>query len=258
MIKLPQSLSNKMGNPEWTLITLGCSAAQVYRLLADSGEVTYLKVLERNIHLSLQEENERFEWLQGKLPIPKVKAYLTQQDYEFLWTSEVVGVHAADRSWTNQLTRLVPLLAKGLREIHQINVADCPFDNRLNIRIQEAEQNVIDGLVDEDDFDVERKGRKAADLFLELKASIPKNEDLVFTHGDYCLPNIIIHENSIGGFIDWGNSGMADRYQDIALMVRSLNSNFGKEWGEVFLEAYGLEETDWDKIKFYQLLDEFF
>jgi aminoglycoside 3'-phosphotransferase-2 len=55
-----------------------------------------------------------------------------------------------------------------------------------------------------------------------------------------------------------GNSGIADQYQDIALMVRSLTSNFGKEWVEVFLEAYGLENTDWDKIKFYQLLDEFF
>jgi aminoglycoside phosphotransferase len=207
MIKLPQSLSNKMGNPEWTLITLGCSAAQVYRLLADSGEVTYLKVLERHSHLSLQEENERLEWLHGKLPVPEVKAYLIEQDHEFLWTSEVVGVHAADRSWANQLTLMVPLLAKGLREIHQINVADCPFDKRLNMRIQEVEHNIIAGLVDEDDFDIERMGKKAVDLFLELKASIPKNEDLVFTHGDYCLPNIIIHENNIGGFIDWGTAG---------------------------------------------------
>lgn len=114
----------------------------------------------------MQEENERLEWIQGKLPVPKVKAYLIEQDHEFLWTSEIVGVHAADRLWANQLIRMVPLLAKGLREIHQINVTDCPFDNRLNIRIQEAEHNVIAGLVDEDDFDIEREGKKAVDRYI--------------------------------------------------------------------------------------------
>ena len=32
-------------------------------------------------------------------------------------------------------------------------------------------------------------------------------EDLVFTHGDYCLPNVIIDGEEVAGFVDWGRAG---------------------------------------------------
>jgi aminoglycoside phosphotransferase len=81
---------------------------------------------------------------------------------------------------------------------------------------------------------------------------------LIFTHGDYCLPNIIIHEGKLNGFIDWGRAGIADKYQDIALVVRSIIRNFGKKYTNMFLDEYGLVQFDRARIEYYQLLDEFF
>lgn len=81
---------------------------------------------------------------------------------------------------------------------------------------------------------------------------------ILFFSWDYCLPNIIISGSNLGGFIDWGNAGIADRYQDIALAVRRLTSNYGQEWGVLFLQEYGLEKRTHAKIEFYQLFDEFF
>ena len=91
-------------------------------------------------------------------------------------------------------------------------------------------------------------------------------EELVFSHGDYCMPNIFIKNNKINGFIDLGRSGVADKYQDIALCYRSLKHNFdGSQGGKVY-ENFNAESLfieldivpDWEKIKYYILMDELF
>ena len=111
--------------------------------------------------------------------------------------------------------------------------------------------------MDENDFDESRMGRTAADLFAELLKAVPDDEDLVFTHGDYCLPNILLEDWRLSGFVDWGQAGVADRYQDIALMARSVESNFGSELVNVLFEMCGIE-PDHARIRFYTLLDELF
>jgi aminoglycoside phosphotransferase len=141
--------------------------------------------------------------------------------------------------------------------IHNLPITDCPFDARLDYKIELAEKMLKNGLVDERDFDEIRQGRTPKDLFRELIESKPDSEDLVFTHGDYCLPNIILENGKLNGFIDWGNAGSADRYQDIALLARSITYNFGAEWTEVLFAILGIK-PDAQKIHFYTLLDEFF
>ena len=92
-------------------------------------------------------------------------------------------------------------------------------------------------------------------------------EDIVFTHGDFCLPNVFVENNRISGFIDLGKMGPADRWQDIAIALRSLEHNFaghyngGKKYFD-FTHQMLLEELeldmDYDKFRYYILLDELF
>lgn len=56
-----------------------------------------------------------------------------------------------------------------------------------------------------------------------------------------------------------GRGGVADRYQDIALAVRSIRHNLKSEkFVELFLDAYELKNVDFSKIDYYILLDELF
>ena len=107
----------------------------------------------------------------------------------------------------------------------------------------------------------ENTGRAARDIYDELVATKPLEEDLVFTHGDYCLPNVIVSDSGISGFVDWGRAGVADRYQDLALAARSLKHNAGPRGGEMaalFFHEYGVEDVDVAKVRYYILLDELY
>lgn len=254
---LPERLKEMIKSCDWQRITIGMSASRTYRLTGENG-VYFLKVQSVEVDTGLFDEKERIEWLQGKLPVPKLLFYDKDEWNEYMLLSEVAGVIASDKHYETMLPQLMEQLGAGLRAVHAVDIEDCPFDRRLDTVLQEAYRRAKDGLVDEDDFDVERAGMTAVALYGQLVELRPAEEELVFTHGDYCLPNIMLDQGQISGFIDWGGAGVADKYQDIALAERSITYNFGGQYVPLFLEAYGLSEADREKMKYYKLLDEFF
>ncbi len=253
---LPQIFSETLSGYVWQRNLTGLSSSQVFHLKSEGGENLYLKTALR-FDSELAEEKQKLEWLAGKLPVPEVRLFVQTDDRDYLLISEVEGKGAHEDLWKEDVPRAIRLLAEGVQLIHGLPVADCPFDETLKAKIEQARRRMTLGLVDESDFDEARLGRTADDLFRELLATKPTNENLVFTHGDYCLPNIIFKDWQISGFIDWTRAGISDSYQDIALLARSVEFNFGVEWLPFLFEALKLE-LDLEKVNFYTLLDEFF
>jgi aminoglycoside phosphotransferase len=258
--ELPTDLRNQLDGATWHEETMGCSGDQVFRIARPGEPSYYLKIAAYPNQQELLAEKERLVWLQRRLPVPVVHSWNTDIKRSYLLLSEIQGLMSCDAAFKQDMPTLVRLLGAGMRMIHAVDIRHCPFDQRLTVKIESARQRVEAGLVDETDFDEQRQGMRAEELFHRLIERQPSQEDLVFTHGDYCLPNIFIDASHthINGFIDWGRAGIADRYQDLALATRSLTYNFGPGWEALLWEAYGLEKVDQDKIEFYQLLDEFF
>jgi len=254
---LPDCLAEAVSDYRWQEIFTGCSTARVFRLWKSDGSCLYLKMSHHAPDRLLLHEKLRLGWLQGQLPVPRVEMFIEDEGLDFLLLSAIQGIVASDESFKEDVPKLIEQLAIGIRMIHTLPINRCPFDATLSTKIELARERVIRGLVDENDFDKSRIGRTAADLFIELLETVPDNEDLVFTHGDYCLPNILLADWRLSGIIDWGRAGVADRYQDIALVARSVESNFGSEWVSVLFEACDIK-PDHAKIRFYTLLDEFF
>jgi aminoglycoside phosphotransferase len=253
---LPQILSETLSGYIWQQNFTGFSSSQVFRLTKVDGENLYLKTA-LGSESELAEEKQRLEWLKGKLSVPEVRLFVQTGERDYLLISEIEGAGAHGDLWKGDIRRTIELLANGVRMIHSLPVTDCPFDETLEAKIERARRRMELELVDENDFADERRGRTAEDLFRELIATKPASEDLVFTHGDYCLPNILFKDWQISGFVDWGRAGVADRYQDIALLARSVCYNFGEKWTPFVFEALEIE-PDWERIDFYKLLDEFF
>lgn len=256
---LPAALHAMIGDMTCMPVTVGMSDTAIFRLEAGTGETRYLKIAGYGAE-PLLPEMQRLEWLAGRLPVPRVLQFAQEDGQEYLLLSEVPGRMSHTAVCADNVPRVVHLLAWGMRMVHAIPLTNCPFDMRLDVQIAAARQRVAEGRVDTTDFDTIRQGQTAERLLAELLATRPAMEDLVFTHGDYCPPNILVDlkKDTPCGFIDLGRAGIADRYQDIALAARSITHNFGSQWVPLLFEEYGLGVVDHAKIAYYQLLDEFF
>ncbi|MCA1443402.1 APH(3') family aminoglycoside O-phosphotransferase [Ensifer sp. IC4062] len=256
-IDLPRAFRDRLSGYTSEKDTLGQSASTVLMLKADRQPLLVVKHEKPGPFAELENEAARLEWLatQG-LPCPRVLGQAQHAGQSWLLMEAIGGLDLAS-SRLSPAERIV-ILADALRRLHRLNPAKCPFDHRLRGRIAAAEARMAAGLVDEDDFDDERRGKTARELFGELQVRRPNEEQLVVTHGDACLPNIVARGDRFAGFIDCGRLGVADLYQDIALACRSISYNLGKDWVQPFLDLYGLPNPDPEKLSFYCLLDEFF
>lgn len=254
--KAPDELRQIISGHKWQHVHIGRSTACTLRLQSPEGKGSYLKIA--SVGHGLTREYKVISWLNGKLPVPEVIYYGQTTEHDYLLISELPGANACDERFRSDIPQVVRILAQGMKMIHSLDIKDCPFDQTLDQKLEEARYRVANGLVDETDFEDEWLHRSAQDILAELMSDRPESEDLVFTHGDYCLPNIIIHENRLSGFIDWGSGGISDRYQDLSLAARSLSHNWGNQWVPLLLSEYGLKDTDERKMEYYRLMDELF
>ncbi len=258
--QLPGPLQAMLSDSLWEQVSIGQSGHHVYRVQRPDGQACYLKIAPQAESGELAAEFERLRWLNGRLPVADAWVLSRSHGWAYLVQSEVPGLMACDAAFATDVPALARLLAEGLRHVHAVSIGGCPFDQRLERKIAVARERARAGLVDESDFDAVRAGMCAQDLLDVLIRNRPADEDVVFTHGDYCLPNVLIDPvaGHVSGYIDVARAGVADRYQDLALAVRSLAYNFGPGWEPYFWEAYGLDQPDFARVEFYQLLDEFF
>jgi aminoglycoside phosphotransferase len=255
--RLPESLARAVKSYAWEQNLIGQTETKVFHLTAKNKPSLYLKIDPHGSKFSLLQEKERLDWLKNRLPVPEALLFTEDDTNSYLLLSEVRGVPAIDDSLKTGSPRVVEQLVEGLKMIHALPVENCPFRAPLADKIEAARERMLKNQVAEDDFDDERLGRSAVEVFREMIASVPPNLDSVFTHGDYCVPNVILDGNRLSGFVDWAEAGIADPFQDLALLVRSVGDNFGKEYQKRVCELYGIE-PDYEKIRFFQLLDEFF
>ena len=94
----------------------------------------------------------------------------------------------------------------------------------------------------------ERVASKLGEFLKTLHAADAKDSPFgvkkpghVLIHGDYCLPNVLVHEGKLSGIIDVGLAGLGNPETDLAAGVWTLQYNYGKGHGRAFLDAFAPE-----------------
>ncbi|MGQ4614869.1 phosphotransferase [Nocardia sp. R7R-8] len=240
-IPLPPTVSALLGEaPNWSHEHEGMSAGMV--------RVDGAYWLERGPKAVA--EYQRLTWLRDHgIAVPEVAAF--EDDVLVLADAGAPSLSAHPDAGGASIGTVLGAL---LRRLHSIPVAECPFDERLDVVLARARRNVVEGLVDADDFDDDNAGSTPAEILARLLAQRPDGEDLVVAHGDFTPPNVLAN----GVLLDVGGLGVADRYRDLALAVRDVRADFGEAEVTAFFAAYGLAEPDESRLTYYRLLDELF
>lgn len=257
-MNFPPVIQALTGERPYTTDTTGMSGA---RILLYPDRVLKMQTQSAESHRELA----TLRWLSGKLPVPEILCAETADGTSYLLMSRLPGVMSCDLSVMQDPGRAVSILAQGLKMLWQVDIQGCPAPNALDDKLRAAEYRVARGLCDMENVEPGTYGPQGfaspEELLEWLKENRPA-EQRVFSHGDYCLPNVFVKDGRVSGFLDLGRSGVSDPYQDIALCYRSLLHNYEEApqpgfRPELLFEALDLE-PDWEKIRYYILLDELF
>lgn len=259
---VPSKINDLIGSKPYTIDDIGMSGNQV--LIFDD---MVLKIEEKSVFIDQQVQV--MQWLEGKVPVPKVLAYEVENGKTYLLMSKMNGVMSCDTYYLEHPQMLLEALTACLKMLWAVDVKECPVIRDVDAVLKEARVRVENDLVDMEDVEPatfsEGGFEKPEQLLVWLENHRPSYEP-VLSHGDFCLPNIFLEDGRLKGFIDLGKTGVGDRWNDIALCYRSLKHNFDGTYGgkvyedfnpDMLFEKLGIE-PDWEKIKWYLLLDELF
>jgi len=226
------------------------AAVPLFAKISGRPSVTRLAEFEREV--------SALAWLDGRCGAPRLVWRGEVQGRPALVMEAVPGValHAVPAGAAG---RAAVAAIERLAELHATPIAECPFDERLAVKLAVAARRVADGDFDADQLEAHNVGQSPEALLAELVRNRPADEDLVVTHGDACWPNFILRPDGRVGLIDLGRMGVADRYQDLALFVRSGARNSPDlDVGALTRRHYPLDRLDEEKLVFYRELDEFY
>lgn len=231
--------------------------AALFRLHRPSSGNLYLKVAGTAGLPALRTEAERTRWLSAMgACVPEIlKAHEKPRTCALLMTA-VPGVHPQNAERPRE--QVIRDLAQGLRKLHALPVAACPFDETVAARLARAQKMIEEGRVEPEQFAERNTGLTPEAIYRRLLQQTPAHEDIVVIHGDAKFDNILIDDDGRVGFVDCGHAGKGDRYVDLETVVSDIEEHFGQNWIAPFARFYGEPRLDAKKLRFFGDLYELF
>ncbi len=237
-------------------VSIGCSGDNVREVVREDGTY-YIKIAKGN---KLDKEYFMFNYLKDLSIAPEIKYFNYDGKYSTMITKKVEGDMICCDEIFDDMHHVIDLAAEAIKILQKVDISSCPFYNNLDVKLATAKYNIDNGLVKTEDMNEENQKRfgsvkKAYEYLINNRV---KEDNLCFSHGDLSIPNIFYKDDIITGFVDLGDSGIADMWYDISILIRSLRKNYETKEAEKYLLKKLNLEPDYEKIEYYILLTELF
>ncbi len=259
-LRVPAELEKQVGGYSYRHVW-DSDYSDNYRFTRSESEpVYYLKRLKRASRYDVNREKQVLSWLQGRLPVAQVVGSVLDEKYHYLLMTALEGTPAHKLVRQYSAEAMITKMVEAMLMLHNIPVQSCPFDETLQAKLRNIRLSLDNGYLRKDIYNSKTKRKAEADLRYLIE-NIPAEEDLVFTHGDFCLPNFLLSGHKITGIVDLGDAGKADRYMDICTLAITMCYNYkGFDkffyYARLIFEQYGITHPDWEKLHYYHLVNE--
>ena len=221
--------------------------ARVWFIDRDDGY--YLKASPKG---SLQKEGALTRFFHAKGLGAEVLDYACLEE-DWLLTRRIPGEDCIFPAYLDDPKRLCDTLAEALWMLHSTDPQGCPIPNRTADYLAAAERNYRAGHYDLHLFSPrwsrwQFSSPEEAWQVVESCGRLLKADTLI--HGDYCLPNIMLDNWKLSGFLDLDTGGVGDRHVDLFWATWSLQFNLHTDaWRDRFLDAYGRSQVEEDLFR---------
>lgn len=226
----------------------------------DGNSALYLKRYRRRSWQNGLKEEQVLVWLRDKLPVAEVVAFDSDRYYHYLLLKELQGVPAHKLIRKIPEKRMLELMVKAMLQMHAVPIQNCPFDETMPAKLVRLRFLLDKGWLRKDTYN-SKSLRSAEQDYRYLCEHLSVQEEVIFTHGDFCLPNILLTDEKITGFVDLADAGPGDRYMDICTLANTMCYNYNQPdkfnyYCQNIFELYGINDPDWEKLQYYRLVNE--
>lgn len=206
---------------------------------------------------ALKDEALMTEYFNSLKLSARVIEYISM-DKDYLVTEKILGEDCISDKYLASPTRLCDTIVENLIFLHSIDFKDCPIKNHTERYLARAKANYLSGNYDKSMFP-DSFGYRSADEARNVvlaHSNLLKNDTLL--HGDYCLPNILLDDWELSGFIDVGSGGVGDKHVDIFWAIWTLFFNLKTDkYSERLIDAYGRDKIDNDALRLIAAIEVF-
>jgi len=199
-------------------------------------------------------EVARLVWAGVFTPVPRLIGTGRDPLGSWIATEPLPGENAVSERWLRDTPTAVTAIGRGLRALHEALPAEtCPFSWSLENRRADAQRRATTGALDPGRWHPMHQSFSIPEA-LDLLDGAPPVDRLVVCHGDACAPNTILTDDGHwSGHVDLGAMGLADRWADLAVATWSCDWNYGADYQDLLLDAYGVT-PDRERTRYYRLL----
>ena len=236
-----------------TLFDSSCSReAKVFFIDKEDG--FYLKTAPKGM---LQKEAELYRYFHSKGFAPEVLAY-ESLDSDWMLTIRAKGEDCIAPHHLADPIRLTDTLAQTLRMLHDTSPEGCPAPNHTANYLATAHKNHLASCFQPDFLPEAQRYASSEEAWRIAKEGSSLLQTDTLLHGDYCLPNIVLHNWQFSSFIDLDHAGVGDRHVDIFWALWSLQFNLKTDrYRDRFLDAYGRDLVDDFRLKTVSAIETF-